>query len=113
MAEYVPVCPTAELGPGEVREVEAHGEKLALLNIGQTYYALSAACPNDGTNLAREGRLDGDALVCPNDGWAFDVRTGERVRPRGGPALRRRAIAVKDNQVLIGPRLPEAFRGAA
>ncbi len=105
MAEYVPVFRTPELGPGDMREVQAHGETLVLVNVGQTYYALSAHCPNDGLNLAREGRLQGDLLICPNDGWAYDVRTGQRVRPSSGPSLQRYAIRVAENEILIGPPL--------
>ncbi len=108
MAEYEPVFRTPELGPGNMREVHAHGEDLVLLNVGQTYYALSAHCPNDGTNLATEGRLEGDLLVCPNDEWTFDVRTGQRVRPPGGPALRRYTIRVEENEIQVGPPLPRA-----
>ncbi len=108
MAEFVPVLRTPELGPGEMREVEAHGERLALVNVGQTYYAVSAYCPKDGLNLAREGRLKGDLLICPNDDWAYDVRTGERVDPPGGVGLRRYAIRVEENEIKIGPALPGA-----
>lgn len=103
MAAYEPVLRTPELGPGEMREVRAHGETLALVNVGQTYYALAAHCPNDGVNLAREGRLKGELLVCPNDDWAFDVRTGRRVGAPGGAGLRRYALRVEENEIRVGP----------
>lgn len=106
MAEYEPVIRTPELGPGEIREVHVHDRTLAVVNIGQTYYALSASCPDDGTNLAREGQLDGDALVCPADGARFDARTGERLAPARGAGLDRYAIRVVENEVLVGPRVP-------
>lgn len=106
MAEYQPVLRTPELGPGEIREVQAHGETLLLANAGQTYYALSAYCLHDGTNLAREGRLEDDLLVCPHDGWAYDLATGARVRPTPGPGLRRYAIKVEENEIKVGPALP-------
>ncbi|HEX6940441.1 MAG TPA: Rieske 2Fe-2S domain-containing protein [Longimicrobiales bacterium] len=105
MAEYVPVLRTPELGPGEMREVEVHGETLVVVNVGQTYYALSAHCPNDGLNLAREGRLAGELLTCPGDDRVYDVRTGALVRPSGGRGLRRYAIRVEENEVRIGPPL--------
>mgnify|MGYP001199820826 FL=1 len=109
--EYQGVLHTPDLGPGQMREVEAHGEILVLLNVGQTYYALSAHCPNDGVNLAREGRLKGDLLICPGDGWAFDVRTGQRVDPPGGPRLTRYPIIVEENLIKVGRLSKE--RGAA
>ncbi|HET9984711.1 MAG TPA: Rieske 2Fe-2S domain-containing protein [Longimicrobiales bacterium] len=105
MEEYESVARTPEVGPGQVREVEAHGETLALLNVGQTYYAVDARCPADGTNLAREGRLKGELLVCPEDEAAYDVRTGERVGSDGAQGLQSYAIRVEGNVIRVGPAL--------
>ena len=105
MAGFLPVLTTPELGPGEMREVHAHGRDLLLVNVGQTYYALDARCPDDGTNLAREGRLKGTVLLCPRDDSAFDVRTGERLEPAGRPHLSRYAIRVEENTIKVGPPL--------
>jgi nitrite reductase/ring-hydroxylating ferredoxin subunit len=113
MVEYQAVLQTAELGPGQMREVEVGGEMLIVANVGQTYYALSAHCPYDGTNLARDGRLEGDHLVCPVDGRSFDLRTGGSDRPGDTRALGRYAIRVADNEVKVGPTLPDWRAGAA
>lgn len=101
MSEFETVLRTPELGPGDIAAVQVHGSDLAVANVGQTYYAVEARCPVDGTDLARKGRLDGDLLVCPNDQARFDVRTGERVD--GGGALRSHAIRVEGNEVRVGP----------
>jgi nitrite reductase/ring-hydroxylating ferredoxin subunit len=103
MADFEAVARTPELGPGEVREVEAHGETLALLNVGQTYYALAARCPEDRVNLARDGRLQGDRLECPVDHALYDVRTGRRVAGPAGPGLRTYAIEIDGNEIRVGP----------
>ncbi|HUF51464.1 MAG TPA: Rieske 2Fe-2S domain-containing protein [Longimicrobiales bacterium] len=101
MAEFETVLRTPDLGPGSIAEVQAHGRDLAVANVGQTYYALEATCPVDGTNLAREGRLVDDLLVCPHDDARFDVRTGERIDGRG--ALQRHEVRVEGNDVRVGP----------
>lgn len=101
MASFETVLRTPDLGPGDVREVEVHGRRLAVANVGQTYYALDARCPVDGTNLAADGRIEGDALVCPNDAARFDVRTGRQLD--GDGELGAHAIRVEGNQVLVGP----------
>lgn len=103
MADYEPVLRTEDLGPGEVEEVEAQGATLALINLGQIYYVFEAQCPTDGTNLAREGTLENELLVCPNDDSAFDVRTGEAVRPADGPSLERYTFKIQENEISIGP----------
>ena len=107
--EYIPVAKTPELGPGDMTEVEAHGRHVGLTNVGQTYYAFDAECPVDGTNLAREGLLQGDRLVCPQDDATFDVRTGECIEPEGQRGLKQYAIKVEENQVKIGPPLNSAY----
>jgi len=101
MSKYETVLRTPELGPGGLKEVAAHGRRLVLANVGQTYYALDAECPEDGTNLAREGRLEGDLLVCPRDHASFDVRDGRRA-DRRGRALRRYPLVVSGNDVQVG-----------
>lgn len=101
--DFVPVAKTPDLGPGDLKEVEAHGRHVGLTNVGQTYYAFDAMCPVDGTNLARDGVLQGDLLVCPQDEARFDLRTGECVEPVGQPGLQRYSIRVEENQVKIGP----------
>ena len=103
--EYVPVVRTPDLGPGDVREVSAHGRALGVTNVGQTYYAFDPVCPVDGTNLARSGVLRGDILKCPHDEASFDIRTGERLEAQGEPGLQRYAIRVEENEVKIGPPL--------
>lgn len=101
MDEWQTVLRTPELGPGDVAAVQAHGRDLMLVNVGQTYYAVEARCPVDGTDLARSGKLEGDLVVCPNDHARFDVRTGARLD--GAGMLERHAIRVEGNEVRVGP----------
>lgn len=104
--DFIPVIRTPDLGPGDVREVNAHGRAVGVTNVGQTYYAFDASCPVDGTNLARDGVLRGDVIKCPQDKAEFDVRTGERL-DSDEAGLDRYAIRVEENQVKVGPRLAE------
>lgn len=103
MSEFETVLRTPDLGPGSVAEVRAHGRPIAVANVGQTYYAVAAECPVDGTNLAREGELRGDVLVCPHDHAEFDVRTGRRLDDGRAGSLQAHAIRVQGNEVLVGP----------
>ncbi len=105
--EFIPVARTPDVGPGAIKEVDVRGRHVGLTNVGQTYYAFDARCPVDGTNLARDGKLRGDLIVCPADKAAFDLTTGDRVDQHGDEALQRYAIRVEENQVKIGPPLTE------
>ncbi len=99
MAEYEPVLKTPELGPGESRAVEVHGHPILLLNVGQTYYAVDALCPQSGAALELKTR---DRLACPDDDAEYDLATGERVDAEGRP-LQRYRIRVEGNAVQVGP----------
>jgi 3-phenylpropionate/trans-cinnamate dioxygenase ferredoxin component len=101
MAEFETVMRTPELGPGAMAGVSAHGRRLLVANVGQTYYAVDATCPADETDLAGEGRLEDDVLICPHDGARFSVRTGERVDD-SGDGLRSHTVRIEGNEIMVG-----------
>ena len=68
-------APVASLPPGKGRTVEFHGKRYALFNIEGAFHALDDACPHKGASLG-EGWCDGNAVLCPLHGWAFDIATG-------------------------------------
>jgi 3-phenylpropionate/trans-cinnamate dioxygenase ferredoxin subunit len=81
----IPVCPAAELSPGEMRLVE-HGDiKIGVFNCEGTLYAIEDRCSHDDGPLA-EGEFDPAtcSVECPRHGSRFDLRTG---RPKTLPAF--------------------------
>jgi cytochrome P450/nitrite reductase/ring-hydroxylating ferredoxin subunit len=78
--------------------VSADGTDLVLLRVDGRLRAFDGHCPHQGTLLG-EGELDGDALVCRNHRWRFDVHTGQRI---GGPqCLRAHAVHEVDGRVEV------------
>ncbi|MCX5788529.1 MAG: non-heme iron oxygenase ferredoxin subunit [Elusimicrobia bacterium] len=75
----VAVAKAAEIQPGQMRIVEAGGQRIALCNVGGTFYAIQDVCTHDDGPLG-EGTLRGDVVECPRHGARFDVRTGAAVR---------------------------------
>jgi 3-phenylpropionate/trans-cinnamate dioxygenase ferredoxin subunit len=75
MSEWVRICSTAELLPGERRVAEVDGVSVAVFNIDGELYAVEDVCTHDGGELA-SGTLDGFEIECPRHGARFDVRTG-------------------------------------
>ena len=65
------VCASAQVKKGQVIEVDAFGEKLAVFR-GENgkVSVVDIFCPHLSANLA-EGRVEGDNLVCPFHGWSF------------------------------------------
>jgi 3-phenylpropionate/trans-cinnamate dioxygenase ferredoxin component len=76
MTDWVDVAVADELGPGQVRVVDADGTMIAVFNVEGGYYAIEDVCTHDGGELA-SGVLEGDQIECPRHGARFCVRTGE------------------------------------
>ena len=81
----IPVCPAAQLQPGEMRLVDHDGRKIGVFNCDGTYYAIEDRCSHDNGPLA-EGEFDPQACTveCPRHGSLFDLSTG---RPKTLPAF--------------------------
>src|SRR6478735_4840168 len=52
MADWEKVGVVGDVPTGDMREIEAHGERLVLANLDGTYYAFGAWCTHVGTSLA-------------------------------------------------------------
>lgn len=103
---FVRVGSAVEIPEGELRGYELPDGRVAVGRIEQALFALGDECPGDGCSLS-EGALDevGEAVVCPCDSSAFDVRTGE---PVDGPAVDPvavRRVRVEDGWVEVGPEI--------
>lgn len=62
--------------------LSANGVDLVVLATPDGYRAYAGRCPHQGALLG-EGERDGDALVCRNHRWRFDVQTGQRIGGAG------------------------------
>lgn len=65
------LCSSESLGKGQVKEVEAFGQKFAVYR-GESgkVGVMDIYCPHLNANLA-DGWVKGDRLVCPFHGWEF------------------------------------------
>ena len=76
MVEFVPVSKAADLPPGHMKWVAVDRERVLLVNVGGTFYALSDRCGHQRAPLSR-GRLEGHVVECPLHFARFDVQTGK------------------------------------
>ena len=71
------LCPLRAIPPGEGRNFDWLGEKIAVFRTRSGgVFAVQAACPHRGGPLA-DGLLGGTTLICPLHAWKFDVSTGD------------------------------------
>jgi nitrite reductase/ring-hydroxylating ferredoxin subunit len=75
MAEYVRVCKVSDLQPGQMKWVAVDRERVLLVNVEGTYYALKDECGHQRAPLSK-GKLQGHIVECPLHFACFDVRTG-------------------------------------
>ena len=81
---------TEELSPGEVKPVRYFGEELVLVATESGAIQLFGAyCPHLGAHLGRGGRVAGETVRCPFQGWRFgmggecvEVPYAEKIPPR-------------------------------
>ena len=98
----IPVCPAAELRPGEMRLVEHDGQKIGVFNCDGTLLAIEDRCSHDNGPLA-EGEFDAAACTveCPRHGSLFDLSTG---RPKTLPAfqpVQTFPVAIEDDTITL------------
>ena len=71
----VTVARAEDVAPGTVQRVSAGDLELALVRIGDDFYATAGRCAHLQGPLG-EGRVADHVLTCPWHGWQYDVRTG-------------------------------------
>ena len=86
MSDAVRVCSVDDLAPGEARRFDVNGHRVALVRIGDDFYAIGDQCSHEDYALS-EGEVIGDELEieCWKHGSTFSLTTGE---PQSLPAVR-------------------------
>jgi 3-phenylpropionate/trans-cinnamate dioxygenase ferredoxin subunit len=77
MGERVVLCHKDDLAPGQARRFEVGETRVALVRIGDEFYAVGDRCSHEDYSLA-EGEVweDECEIECPRHGSTFDLRTG-------------------------------------
>ena len=72
------VCARDDLAPGSARCFEVDGHRIALVRIGDDFYAIGDTCSHADFSLS-EGDVWADELEieCPKHGSTFSLTTGE------------------------------------
>ena len=74
MSRFVPVAKVSELSPGQMKMVVADRERLLLVNMAGTFYAISDECGHDWAPLSR-----GSSKAMPS--YARDTSPGTMCAP--------------------------------
>ncbi len=81
--EFVPVMPEADLAENELQKAEAAGIPVVLLKRGGRIFVMAEKCSHLGGPMS-EGKVVGDAIVCPWHDSKFALEDGRVI---DGPAV--------------------------
>ena len=80
-AEFVTVTKADGIRVGTHAAFDVRGARIAVANVGGTYYAFDDACTHEQCSLTEMGELAGTTVTCTCHGSEFDVRTGKVLAP--------------------------------
>jgi nitrite reductase/ring-hydroxylating ferredoxin subunit len=101
MAEnVVRICAKADVEPETAKAFEVGDQRLAVYNIGGTFYITDDECTHASASLA-DGILDGDIIECSLHFGAFDVKTGAVKAPPCSIALRTYKVIVEGDDIHV------------
>ena len=79
--EFVTAIKTNEIPVDGVKAIDVRGTRIAVANVGGTYYAFDDACTHEQCSLTEMGEFAGMVVTCTCHGSEFDVRTGKVLAP--------------------------------
>jgi 3-phenylpropionate/trans-cinnamate dioxygenase ferredoxin subunit len=100
MSKLIKVAITADLPPGEAMAFEIEGVRIAVFNVGGTYYAIDDVCTHAGASLS-EGCVEGSVVRCPRHDAEFDLRTGEPLTPPADSPVRTYPVFIEGDDIKV------------
>jgi len=85
---------------GTLAVFEVEGDRVAVANVGGTFYAFDDTCTHRQCSLA-EGTLEGTTVTCPCHGSQFDARTGAVLSPPAVQPVRSYRVRVEGDMLKI------------
>ena len=99
-AGFMAVARSDDLKKGEMQAFEVLDNKVAVANVGGTFYAFDDTCTHEGCSLA-EGELEETILTCSCHGSQFDVTNGALLRGPAQEPVKSHEIRVEDGKLEI------------
>jgi nitrite reductase (NADH) small subunit len=76
MSIFTKLTTESELPPlNEAKEFPCGSKTICVAKVNGSYSAMDNVCPHRGGPLG-QGMVEGNKVVCPWHGWAWDVKTG-------------------------------------
>src|SRR5437867_10345036 len=100
MAKLIKVAQTTDLPPGKAAAFDVEGLRIAVFNVGGSFYAIDDTCTHSGGPLC-EGEVSDGKVTCPWHGADFDLKTGNALAPPAFENVRSYKVVVAGNEVQV------------
>ncbi|MGH9269044.1 MAG: non-heme iron oxygenase ferredoxin subunit [Acidimicrobiales bacterium] len=96
------LCATGDLAPGTAARFDVDGHRIALVRIGDDFYAIGDRCSHADYSLS-EGEIYADEVTieCWKHGSTFSLRTGEPCTLPATKPVPSYAVRVEGDEVLV------------
>ena len=105
MSQPITLCEVADVPAGTARRFDVEGHRIAVVRIGDDFYAIGDECSHEDYSLAEGEVFEDDCTIeCWKHGSTFSLATGE---PQSLPATRPVPVydvSVEDGGVLVEVR---------
>ena len=100
MPKLIKVTETKAVAPGKAAAFDVGGQRVAVFNVGGTFYAIEDTCTHDGGPLC-EGEVEGTVVTCPWHRATFDLKNGDALGPPAFSGVKSFKVVVEGNDVKL------------
>jgi nitrite reductase/ring-hydroxylating ferredoxin subunit len=100
MAKLVKIAETKDLPAGKAAAFDVEGNRIAVFNVGGSFYAIDDTCPHAGGPLS-EGQVSDGKVTCPWHEADFDLKTGAVLAPPAFEGVKSYRVVVEGNDVKV------------
>ncbi len=102
MATSLPLCRRDEMKSGEARRFDVGAHRIALVRIGDDFYAIGDRCSHENISLSEGEVYEGEREIeCWKHGSTFSLETGEALNLPATQPVPTYDVVVEDDQVWV------------
>ncbi len=100
MASFVKVSTKSEIPEGSAKCIEVGIDRIAIFNLGGSFYAIDDECPHAG-GLLSEGETEGDEVECPLHGSRFKIIPRAVMCPHAGDSVTTSSVRLSGDDIEV------------
>ena len=98
--QFTKVATKSELGPGKIKAININGQKIALCQAGETFYAVGDICSHAKVEL-HNGQIINNEIECPKHGARFDLTSGQARCPPAVQPIPTYTVEVRGEEIWL------------